>query len=159
MTPSSDVCRRKWYGRTVVRYNTNGKLDQLSIAPLHTPRSLTYQSLMDQPNIITAIGAISGTSMDGVDVSIADGEFCVLVGPSGCGKSTLLNILAGLDKPTSGTITFDGVDITTKSRKQLRDLRKELSEKEAQVKLIRQQQTLTRELQERLEKWCLDLKL
>ena len=40
----------------------------------------------------------------GVDVSIADGEFCVLVGPSGCGKSTLLRMIAGLEEITSGLI-------------------------------------------------------
>src|SRR4026209_2227703 len=40
----------------------------------------------------------------GVDVSIADGEFVVLVGPSGCGKSTLLRMIAGLENITSGEI-------------------------------------------------------
>jgi multiple sugar transport system ATP-binding protein len=40
----------------------------------------------------------------GVDISIADGEFCVLVGPSGCGKSTLLRMIAGLEEITSGEI-------------------------------------------------------
>jgi len=40
----------------------------------------------------------------GVDVAIADGEFCVLVGPSGCGKSTLLRMVAGLEEISSGTI-------------------------------------------------------
>ncbi|HMN78691.1 MAG TPA: sn-glycerol-3-phosphate ABC transporter ATP-binding protein UgpC [Burkholderiaceae bacterium] len=40
----------------------------------------------------------------GVDVSISDGEFCVLVGPSGCGKSTLLRMIAGLEEITAGTI-------------------------------------------------------
>jgi multiple sugar transport system ATP-binding protein len=40
----------------------------------------------------------------GVDISIADGEFCVLVGPSGCGKSTLLRMIAGLEEVTSGEI-------------------------------------------------------
>ena len=40
----------------------------------------------------------------GVDIEIADGEFCVLVGPSGCGKSTLLRMLAGLEDITGGEI-------------------------------------------------------
>src|SRR5690606_26903076 len=40
----------------------------------------------------------------GVDVSIDDGEFCVLVGPSGCGKSTLLRMIAGLEEITAGRI-------------------------------------------------------
>src|SRR5689334_20164355 len=40
----------------------------------------------------------------GVDISISDGEFCVLVGPSGCGKSTLLRMVAGLEEITSGEI-------------------------------------------------------
>ena len=47
------------------------------------------------------------TALDGVDLSIAPGEFVCIVGPSGCGKSTLLRILAGLDKQTAGTIDVD----------------------------------------------------
>ncbi|MCP9469620.1 MAG: ABC transporter ATP-binding protein [Nitrospira sp.] len=47
-----------------------------------------------------------------LDLTVEDGEFFVLVGPSGCGKSTLLHLLAGLDRPTSGRILFDGRDIT-----------------------------------------------
>src|SRR6476659_2446033 len=44
----------------------------------------------------------------GVDVSIQDGEFVVLVGPSGCGKSTLLRMIAGLENITSGEISIGG---------------------------------------------------
>ncbi|MGI8896310.1 MAG: ABC transporter ATP-binding protein, partial [Casimicrobiaceae bacterium] len=44
----------------------------------------------------------------GVDVAIADGEFCVLVGPSGCGKSTLLRMIAGLEEIGSGEIAIGG---------------------------------------------------
>ena len=44
----------------------------------------------------------------GVDLTVADGEFCVFVGPSGCGKSTLLRIIAGLEDATSGDILIDG---------------------------------------------------
>ena len=47
----------------------------------------------------------------GVDIEIADGEFCVFVGPSGCGKSTLLRIIAGLETATSGGIEIDGRDV------------------------------------------------
>src|SRR5512147_555575 len=42
----------------------------------------------------------------GVDIAIADGEFCVLVGPSGCGKSTLLRMIAGLEEITEGEIAI-----------------------------------------------------
>ena len=44
----------------------------------------------------------------GVNVEIANGEFVILVGPSGCGKSTLLDVVAGLAKPTGGSIAFEG---------------------------------------------------
>jgi multiple sugar transport system ATP-binding protein len=46
--------------------------------------------------------------LHGVDIEIADGEFCVLVGPSGCGKSTLLRMIAGLENITSGEISIGG---------------------------------------------------
>ena len=51
-------------------------------------------------------------AVDDVSLSIADGEFIVLVGPSGCGKSTLLRMLAGLEEPTSGRISNGGRDVT-----------------------------------------------
>lgn len=47
-------------------------------------------------------------ALDHVTLDIAAGDFCAFVGPSGCGKSTLLNLVAGLDRPTSGDIFIDG---------------------------------------------------
>ena len=47
-----------------------------------------------------------------INLDIRDGELIVFVGPSGCGKSTLLRLIAGLDRPTSGTIAIDGRDVT-----------------------------------------------
>ncbi|MFP5354409.1 MAG: ABC transporter ATP-binding protein [Gemmatimonadota bacterium] len=51
-------------------------------------------------------------AVDGVSLTIADGEFAVLVGPSGCGKTTVLRMIAGLETPTSGRIFIDGRDVT-----------------------------------------------
>src|SRR5881398_1016800 len=51
-------------------------------------------------------------AVDGVSLTIASGEFLVLVGPSGCGKSTLLRMIAGLEEATEGTISIGGRDVT-----------------------------------------------
>jgi multiple sugar transport system ATP-binding protein len=51
-------------------------------------------------------------AVDGVDLTIQDGEFIVLVGPSGCGKTTLLRCIAGLEDVTEGTILIGGRDVT-----------------------------------------------
>ena len=51
-------------------------------------------------------------ALDGVDLTVSDGEFVVIVGASGCGKSTLVNLCAGFEQPTSGTVTLHGEAIT-----------------------------------------------
>jgi NitT/TauT family transport system ATP-binding protein len=55
-------------------------------------------------------------ALDGVSLTIDDGEFVCLLGPSGCGKSTLLNILAGFEAATAGTVMFGGEPITRAGR-------------------------------------------
>jgi len=55
-----------------------------------------------------SVGAGSLTALDGMDLTVASGEFCLLQGPSGSGKTTLLNIIAGLSRPTAGRVVLDG---------------------------------------------------
>lgn len=54
-------------------------------------------------------------TLDNINFSVKSGEFVVIIGPSGCGKSTLLSMLAGLQLPTSGTLTHNGQPITAPS--------------------------------------------
>ena len=63
-------------------------------------------------------------ALDDVNFSIEKGEFCVVLGPSGAGKTTLLNLLGGMDKATSGTITVGGKQITGLRGPQLTDYRR-----------------------------------
>ncbi|TLM74033.1 MAG: ATP-binding cassette domain-containing protein, partial [Actinobacteria bacterium] len=69
-------------------------------------------------------GETAVTALDGVDLAVDPGEFVAVMGPSGCGKSTLLNLIGGLDRPTSGTVSIDGVDISTMSDDDLTELRR-----------------------------------
>lgn len=62
-------------------------------------------------------------ALDGVNMSLEEGKFIVVLGPSGAGKSTLLNLLGGLDSPTSGKIYVEGQDISTLSEDELADYR------------------------------------
>lgn len=65
----------------------------------------------------TATGLVQ--ALDRVSLQVSEGEFVCLVGASGCGKTTLLNIIAGLEKPDSGTVMADGKPITGPGRERL----------------------------------------
>lgn len=56
-------------------------------------------------------------ALNGINITFKRGEFAAIVGPSGSGKTTLLNILGGLDDPTEGVVTIDGVEITALSER------------------------------------------
>lgn len=57
--------------------------------------------------------------VDGVSLSVADGEFVSIVGPSGAGKTTLLQIIGSLDRPDSGRVCYDGTEITSMGEREL----------------------------------------
>ena len=64
-------------------------------------------------------------ALKGVSLTIDDGAFTVLLGASGSGKSTLLHIASGLERPNSGSVMYDGLEITTMPDKTLTAFRKE----------------------------------
>jgi putative ABC transport system ATP-binding protein len=70
-------------------------------------------------------GTTAVWALRGVDIDVAAGELVAVMGPSGSGKSTLMHILAGLDKPTSGTVRIAGTEITTLDDTHLTRLRRE----------------------------------
>src|SRR5262249_41050962 len=64
-------------------------------------------------------------ALDGVSAELTPGSFTAVMGPSGSGKSTLLNVAAGLDRPTSGTVSLGDIDLTRLSERRLTLLRRE----------------------------------
>lgn len=70
-------------------------------------------------------GNVSTTVLKGVDVSLDRGEIGVILGPSGSGKSTLLNIIGGIDRCDSGTVSVDNVEVTKLDDNKLTDYRRE----------------------------------
>ena len=69
------------------------------------------------------LGKVPVEALRGVNLHVGDGEFVSILGPSGSGKSTMLNLIGALDKPTSGRLLIDGMDIAMLNDNQLSELR------------------------------------
>jgi putative ABC transport system ATP-binding protein len=86
----------------------------MAVAPIVEIRELSKLYLQ---------GEVQVTALNKVSVDIAAAEFLTLMGPSGSGKSTLLHIIAGVDRPTSGSCRVQGVDVTELNESELADWR------------------------------------
>jgi peptide/nickel transport system ATP-binding protein len=82
------------------------------------------EPLLETHDLSVSFGGVQ--ALDGVSLTLHEGETLGVVGESGCGKTTLLRCLVRLQKPTSGTVCFRGVDITNASRRRLIPVRREL---------------------------------
>ena len=74
---------------------------------------------------IYGVGVNKVVALNHANLTIHEGDFISIMGPSGSGKSTLLHILSGLDRPTSGNLTYDGKDIYSFSDKELSTFRRQ----------------------------------
>jgi len=72
------------------------------------------------------LGKVPVEALRGVNLKVEEGEFLSILGPSGSGKSTLLNLIGALDKPTSGKLLIENVDISTLNDGELADLRRKI---------------------------------
>jgi len=86
--------------------------EELQVIP---PSKLAIENV--SKSFKTATGVVQ--ALDRVSLQVGEGEFVCIVGASGCGKSTLLNIIAGLEKPDSGTVMADGKPVTGPGRERL----------------------------------------
>ncbi|HVE11088.1 MAG TPA: branched-chain amino acid ABC transporter ATP-binding protein/permease [Paraburkholderia sp.] len=93
------------------RFRKFDSVDVDSIAPLQLDVPLNDPApILKLDNVAKHFGGVK--AVDGISVEVARGTVHTLIGPNGSGKTTTLNVLNGIYKPTSGTLTFDGVDIT-----------------------------------------------
>ena len=92
-----------------------------------SPSSIASNALLSIRNLRKVYGKSDATTIAVNDISldICEGEFVAVMGPSGSGKTTLLNCIATIDTPRSGTISLDGVDVTSMRGSDLAKFRRE----------------------------------
>ncbi|MHB8072900.1 ABC transporter ATP-binding protein [Desulfosporosinus fructosivorans] len=80
-------------------------------------------NILELKNVTKSYGNVH--ALKDFNLSVAPGEWVSIMGPSGSGKSTMLNIIGCMDKPTSGSVLIDGIEVTTRSNKELTEVRRE----------------------------------
>ena len=83
-------------------------------------------SLLEVREVRRSYGSPPVNACDGVSLSVSRGEFVAIVGPSGSGKSTLLNLIGTLDRPDSGSVMIDGMDVSALNDAELSGVRASL---------------------------------
>ncbi len=112
----------------------------------YSARVAAFVSLKDLTKVYP-----SGTrALDGITLDITRGEFVVLIGLSGSGKSTLLRCINRLIEPTSGTVVFDGIDVTAAGGAELRRIRRRIGMIFQQFNLVRSSSVFANVLSGRL---------
>src|SRR5215210_3430379 len=100
---------------------------RMKMAPADQPAATAHDTVVVADSLTRRYGEGESAvdALRGVSLQIPRGQFTAVMGPSGSGKSTLMHILAGLDVPTSGTVTIEGEEITSMDDSELTLLRRE----------------------------------
>ncbi|AIF83177.1 ABC-type antimicrobial peptide transport system, ATPase component [Candidatus Nitrososphaera evergladensis SR1] len=103
-------------------------MDTTRESALNNAGSDSQTVVMKVDNITKVFDSAAGrvAALRGVNISIRKGEFVAIVGPSGSGKSTLLNIIGALDKPTSGKVYINGIDVFALADSEMATMRNHL---------------------------------
>lgn len=108
-----------WCGRPTAR--KDGTVDRSQAVTLKSTGREQAVALIELTGVEKSfpMGKLVYQALRGVDLSVAAGEMVAVVGPSGSGKSTILNMITGIDRPTVGTVAFDGVRLDELSEEEL----------------------------------------
>jgi putative ABC transport system ATP-binding protein len=93
----------------------------VSVERAERPETTTKPALIELADVhkVYRNGKLEYPALRGVDLRIEDGDMVAIVGPSGSGKSTVMNMITGIDRPTSGTVTVDAQRIDQMSEERL----------------------------------------
>ena len=109
---------------SIFKMKLNYQLEQRSReSNANDPSSDVYAIKTENVTKKYIVGSNVITAVNGISLKVKKGEFVSIMGPSGSGKSTLLNLIGALDRPTSGRVLIDGVDISKLDDKELAKLR------------------------------------